>query len=104
MNDLLAAHRHISDNRAEVEASSVCGCIQCLELFEPSEIVAYGGLDMADFADPQALARGTAICPRCGSESVIGDKSGYEINPNFLNRMHQAWCQQTIVRRPKPKA
>jgi hypothetical protein len=104
MNELLAAQRHTSNNRTEVEASTVCGCCSCLEVYSPMEIVAWTGLDMDDFNNPDTLNAETALCPRCGGESVIGDKSGYPINPTFLSRMNQAWFQKTaIIRRPAKK-
>ena len=40
MDDLLEAHGHTLNNRTELEASSVCGCCACMEIFEPTEIVA----------------------------------------------------------------
>jgi hypothetical protein len=100
MVDLLAAHRHTTNNRAEVEASSQCGCCYCMQTYRPDEIVAWSGLDVSSFDDPQTLNAGTALCPRCGSESVIGDASGYEIGPPFLTRMHDAWFQKTVIRKP----
>ncbi len=104
MNELLAAQHHTSNNRAELEASSVCGCFHCTQMFAPSEIVAWSGLNMDNFDDPEAPNAETALCPRCGNESVIGDKSGFDIDPNFLNRMQQAWFQKTtIIRRPSSK-
>lgn len=100
MADLLAAHRHTTNNRAEIEASRVCGCIYCTQMFGPMEIVAWSGLDVSSFDDPAQLDAGTALCPRCGSESVIGDKSGYRIDQGFLHEMNEAWCQKTIIRKP----
>ena len=43
---------------------------------------------------------GTALCPHCGSESVIGDASGYRLDVHFLGRMNEAWHQRTIIRPP----
>ena len=103
MNELLAAQRHTSNNRAELEASNLCGCFHCMQVFPTLEIVAWTGLDMSNFNDSEAMNAETAVCPRCGSESLIGDKSGYAIDPDFLNRMHQAWFQKTIIRKPAPK-
>jgi hypothetical protein len=68
--------------------------------FAPTEIVAWSGLDVAAFENPDAASTGTALCPHCGSEAVIGDQSGYPIGPEFLSRMNEAWFQQTIIRRP----
>ena len=45
----------------------------------------------------------TALCPKCGSEALIGEKAGYSLTHDFLNRMNQAWFQKTIIRKPSPK-
>lgn len=103
MFDLLAAHRHSSNNRDEVEASQICGCFYCSQIFPATEIIAWAGLDVSSFDNPDSSDAGTALCPRCGSETVIGDKSGYPIDAEFLRRMNEAWCQRTIIRRPGPK-
>jgi hypothetical protein len=103
MDDLLDAHSHTTRNRGELESSRVCGCIHCLQIFDPEEIVAWTGVDMNNLDDPAAISAETAVCPHCGSESVIGDRSGYLIQPQFLGRMHQAWFQKTILRKPAAK-
>lgn len=103
MVDLLAAHRHTSNNRAEIEASTLCGCIHCTATFSPLEIVAWSGLDVSSFDQPDALDAGTALCPRCGSETVIGDRSGYLLDAAFLHQMNEAWCQKTIIRKPSAR-
>ena len=103
MNELLAAYRYTSSNWAQINASKVCGCCSCLQLFKPDEIVAWTGLDMRNMNDPAAVDQQTAMCPRCGSEAVLGDKSGYPINTQFLGRMNEAWFQRTIIRKPAPK-
>jgi hypothetical protein len=33
----------------------------------------------------------TAICPRCGIDSVIGDESGYPVTREFLAAMKAHW-------------
>jgi hypothetical protein len=104
MTDLLAATRHASANQAEIEASKVCGCYCCMQTFAPDEIVAWAGLDVSNFDNPDSASSGTALCPRCGSESVIGDKSGYNLDADFLGRMNEAWFQRTIIRKPTPRA
>jgi hypothetical protein len=37
------------------------------------------------------LAEQTALCPRCGIDSVIGDKAGFPITPEFLDEMNRTW-------------
>ena len=33
----------------------------------------------------------SAICPRCGIDSVIGDAAGYPLTTEFLSRMKAYW-------------
>ena len=103
MNPLLAAHPHTFNNRAELEASRLCGCCSCMEVFPPDDIVAWTGLEMSNFNEHDTADGETALCPKCGSEALIGDKSGYSITPDFLGRMNQAWFQKTIIRKPPPR-
>ena len=74
-----------------------------MQIFAPDEIVAWAGLDLNNVDDPKAVNEQTALCPRCGSEAVIGDKSGYPINAQFLGLMNEAWFQRTVIRRSTPK-
>ena len=100
MVDLVAAHSHSLNNQTEVEASRICGCFFCMEVFPAVEISAW---TTASLPTPEAIEAGfalTAICPHCGSESVIGDKSGYPITAQFLHLMNQAWYQKTILYKP----
>ncbi|WP_245197274.1 hypothetical protein [Labrys sp. LIt4] len=35
---------------------------------------------------------GTALCPECGIDSVIGSASGYPVDDrDFLEAMHELW-------------
>jgi len=102
-NVLLTAYRYLSNNHEQIRASTTCGCCNCVQIFSPDEIVGWTGLDMTNFEDPKAIAQQTAMCPRCGSEAVLGDKSGFPPNPQFLAKMNEAWFQQTLVRSVKPK-
>jgi hypothetical protein len=103
MNPLLAAYPHTTNNRAELEASTLCGCCSCLEVFSTDDIVAWSGLSMDNFNNPDSASAETALCPRCGNEALIGDTAGYEINPAFLSRMNEAWFQATVIRKAAPK-
>lgn len=103
MSDVLAAYRDMSNNWQQIQASTTCGCCCCMQIFPSEEIVAWSGLDMNNFNDPAAINRQTALCPRCGAEAAIGDKSGFPINAQFLARMNEAWFQRTIIRKPSPK-
>ncbi len=81
--DKVGAHAHSIDHREAVLAGETCGCFYCLATFTPTEITAWvdrvGELDV------------TALCPRCGIDSVIGSASGYPITAAFLRVMRAHW-------------
>jgi hypothetical protein len=78
--DHIAAHKHCIRHRRELEASEWCGCFYCLAGVKPQAIERW--LNEGD---------GTALCPECGIDSVIGSASGYPIMREFLERMHRHW-------------
>jgi hypothetical protein len=63
-------------NRAEIAASELCGCFYCLATFPPDQV--------QEWCDDGQ----TALCPRCGIDSVIGSASGSPITMEFLSEMH----------------
>jgi hypothetical protein len=83
--DLDSAHGHSSNHRDEVLRSTLCGCFYCKETFPPSEIEEW--IDEVDGVDT------TALCPRCGIDSVIGSASGFDLLPDFLREMHEYWFE-----------
>ena len=74
------AHNKSSNHRDEIELSETCGCFHCLAIFAPKNI------DEWVDEDDQKIGT-TALCPRCGIDSVIGSKSGYPIEEVFLRKM-----------------
>ncbi len=75
------AHKHSSYHRVELKNSEVCGCFYCLHIFKPTEIKWYCWTDKWDGTNQ------TALCPKCGIDSVIGSASGYPITHEFLQSM-----------------
>lgn len=73
------AHQSSIQHREQIEASERCGCFYCLATFAPSEITSW------------LEAEGTALCPNCDIDSVIGSASGFPITPEFLGRMQAHW-------------
>jgi hypothetical protein len=83
--DVRDAHAHSIHHRSALAESTLCGCFYCLATFPPGEIV-----EWIDEENPDGEGR-TALCPRCGVDSVIGDKSGFDISKQFLVRMRSYW-------------
>jgi hypothetical protein len=77
---IITAHRSTSKHRQEIIQSDKCGCFYCFTTFRPMEIL--------EWVDDDT----TALCPNCGIDSVIGDKSGYPATDvEFLKQMHFQW-------------
>ncbi len=77
--DHIVAHKHSSNHKQEISSSESCGCFYCLQIFAPSEV--------KDWVD----AGGTALCPFCGIDSIIGSASGFPITKEFLTTMQEHW-------------
>jgi len=77
---MVDAHRHSSNHRHEIDTSNVVGCFYCCESYLPTRI------------DEWVDDNSTAMCPKCGIDSVIGDASGYTVSDEkFLNEMNRFW-------------
>lgn len=84
INNLEAAHRHSIFNQVEILQSNLCGCFYCLKNFIPTEIV-----EWTDTDNPKGM---TPLCPYCGIDSVIGEKSGFPIaDQSFLFAMSKRY-------------
>jgi len=64
-----------------VEASGIAACFFCLETFPPQAIDRWLN-----------EGTGTAVCPQCQIDSVLGDASGLPVSePGFLKAMQNRW-------------
>ena len=84
--DLVKAHGYCSNHKPELEQDRICGCFDCLNIFSPSEITEWV------IERTKIDWRGTAICPHCGDDTVIGESSGFPITKKFLKEMNRYWC------------
>lgn len=78
--DYIKAHAFSSNHKEQLLKDTKCGCFYCLTIFNPREISFW-------IADKD----GTATCPYCGIDSVIGESSGYPITEDFLDKMKSYW-------------
>ena len=72
-------HSWIGHRRA-VLAADLCGCFYCLFTFPPSSIV-----EWVDF-DDDGVGQ-TALCPRCGIDSVVPSKPSRPVTLDLLQRL-----------------
>ena len=78
--DFIKAHEFSSNHKARLLQDETSGCFYCLAIFKPQEIEDW----VADIS-------GTAICPYCGIDSIIGESSGFPITKEFLKKMKSYW-------------
>lgn len=82
---LTVAHRHSSRHRDEISRSVSVGCFYCAQT--------YPAVAIAEWWDDDQ----TAVCPKCGIDSVIGDASGLPVTDEaFLEAMHKRWFERTV--------
>jgi hypothetical protein len=79
--EIFRAYKHSSGHREEILDSVSCGCFHCCRIYGPGEIRSW-----IDEHDGVGM---TALCPRCGIDSVIGSASGYPITADFLLMMRK---------------
>lgn len=77
--DVVKAHEFSSSHRSAILKDKKCGCFYCMKIFSPEEITEW----IEDKID------GTAICPYCGIDSIIGECSGFPIIKEFLQDMNK---------------
>lgn len=85
MFDYIVAHSFSNNHMEQLKKDSVCGCFYCEKIFHPAQITDWIVIDN----DCDAL--GTARCPYCGIDAVIGESSGFPITEEFLSGMHHRW-------------
>ena len=66
------------NNKGYLVNDNLCGCYNCLKIFSPKLINQW----IKD-------ENGTAICPYCNVDSVIGESSGYPITREFLSDLRR---------------
>ena len=85
MKDYIEAHKFSNNHMETLRRDSVCGCFYCCRIFDPAEIEDW-------LIDDNPCDRGgTAMCPYCSIDSVIGESSGYPITREFLEGMRGYW-------------
>lgn len=85
MLDYIEAHKFSRNHMVQLNQDSICGCFYCGRVFNPAEITQW-------LIDENACnSEGTALCPYCGIDSIIGGNSGFPITKEFLGKMKQYW-------------
>jgi hypothetical protein len=81
---LQKAHKHSAEHREETLKSEKCGCFHCKKIFSPANIQEWVDYDYKGIGQ-------TALCPICGEDAVLDDKSGFPITREFLAAINSFW-------------
>jgi hypothetical protein len=81
---LEALHRQCIRHRSEIESAARCGCFNCGATFGPG--------DITDWVDEGT----TALCPRCGIDSLLPEQASQPLTPALLEAMHEYWFERTV--------
>ena len=77
--DIKEASKYSMYNVSELEKSNKAGCYYCMSIFDASEIK-----ETADNGK-------TAICPKCGIDSVLPDSSPFKLDKEKLEELNNYW-------------
>ena len=83
-NSHIAAHKRSSIHRETLLLSEFCGCFHCCEIYSPKLIDEWVDEDEAGIGQ-------TAMCPKCGIDSVISVSGNVAESTDLLKRMQQYW-------------
>lgn len=81
LSRLELAHTYSFKNELSIKEFQICGCFKYIHIFPSSSLIA------DDFHDESDGTK-TVFCPKCGTDSVIGDKSDFPITTHFLAQMN----------------
>lgn len=77
---LYALHHSTFRNEKQIQGSTNCGCFYCRSIFPASEVT--------EWCDNDGRGDRTALCPRCGIDSVLGDDTSVKLTPELLELMN----------------
>ena len=73
------AIKYATSNRDELKKSQMAGCYYCCSVFKAAEVVNF------------LAEENTAMCPKCGIDSVIPETAGYPLTVEVLEELHRYW-------------
>lgn len=90
--DLRSIHRFCTRNRDLLARAELAGCFYCESEFAASEVSDWVDLPARVEASDARVDRGeTALCPRCGIDSVLPSSAPFAWDDQLLPEMHQYW-------------
>jgi hypothetical protein len=76
---LRAAIKFATSNEQALKESAYAGCYYCLRIYPSSEVTQFLEVER------------TALCPKCGIDSVLPSNSPYELTVDTLKELNKFW-------------
>ncbi len=73
------AIKYATSNERALSNSDMAGCYYCKNIYPSNEVT--------DFLETER----TALCPRCGIDSVIPSNSPIKLSPKNLSELNKYW-------------
>ena len=77
--DIKKASEYSINNIEALKNSKLAACYFCKSVYEPSKII-----ETTDEGK-------TALCPKCGIDSVLTDNSPFDFDKTTLSKLHDYW-------------
>ncbi|MEK9156816.1 MAG: hypothetical protein AAB448_01615 [Patescibacteria group bacterium] len=78
------AIKHATNNEDAIRRSKNVGCYYCLKVYPATEIT----------PDDFMPIERTAMCPHCSIDAVLPDVSGFELDKDTLQKIHDRWFNE----------
>jgi len=88
-DETLDYYNEYTCNEQGLRASELCGCLDCHEIFPPSEITWWVTERHGPLAGKEDHR--TAFCPRCQVDMVIPPTEGTKITIEQIKNFHDKW-------------
>jgi hypothetical protein len=97
--DVIAeVRRHTIGNRREIEGSKYAGCVSCCAVFDVKDIGDWKD-EWTGWEKQNRVKRWSAMCPRCGTPSVVGSSTGLLDDQAYLPIVKHIIAKQPRKRR-----
>jgi len=87
MENLETLHKMSGWHEEAILKSTLCGCFSCLNIFRSDQINEWAEEDPNCPNGPGK----TAICPKCGIDSVLPDSTVPQLSLDLLKKMKIRW-------------
>ena len=80
LEEIKSTFRLVTQNKMLLNQSNYAACYSCKRIFKSKDVTTFLNEGV-----------GTAVCPYCGIDSVLGDKTGLGLSVENIQQLHDYW-------------